>query len=205
MLADPFNTQTSFIVDACSGNEGALADLCRFYEPLIIKRLKTSMGLQTADAEDVTQEVLAVLVSRLPTFEYDPTKTFRGFLNRIISNKTFEHWRAAKKAKLSDSVARHILSEKKSIDEIIDVLCINESRLHLEFILKEAKARAAQRGFHETSWQAWKGHYVEEKDYAILVKEMNLSKGALYAAIHRFNKLMHQTAKDLAVDSDVFE
>jgi len=55
MPVDPFNTRTSLIAEACAGKSEAIDDFCRFYKPLIINRLKSSKGLQTADAE---QEVL---------------------------------------------------------------------------------------------------------------------------------------------------
>jgi RNA polymerase sigma-70 factor (ECF subfamily) len=46
-------------------------------------------GLQPADAEDVTQNVLAKLVVRLRTFEYDPTRSFRAWLKTL----THHAWR----------------------------------------------------------------------------------------------------------------
>ena len=37
-------------------------------------------GLQEADAEDVTQDVLLRLAQKLGTFQYDPARSFRGWL-----------------------------------------------------------------------------------------------------------------------------
>src|SRR6516165_10383802 len=42
--------------------------------------------LQEADAEDVTQNVLAKLVSKLRTFDYDPTLSFRGWLKTVTQH-----------------------------------------------------------------------------------------------------------------------
>ena len=39
--------------------------------------------LQEADAEDVTQNVLAILAERLRTFEYDPAGSFRAWLKTV--------------------------------------------------------------------------------------------------------------------------
>src|SRR5262245_31790225 len=39
--------------------------------------------LQDADAEDVTQMVLARLAQRMRTFDYDPGKSFRGWLRTL--------------------------------------------------------------------------------------------------------------------------
>jgi RNA polymerase sigma-70 factor (ECF subfamily) len=45
------------------------------------------LGLQSQDAADLIQEVFAVLVQKLPTFEYDQHKSFRGWLRTITLNK----------------------------------------------------------------------------------------------------------------------
>ncbi|HKB35974.1 MAG TPA: sigma-70 family RNA polymerase sigma factor [Gemmataceae bacterium] len=39
--------------------------------------------LQDADAEDVTQEILAKLAQRLRDFSYDPSRSFRGWLKTV--------------------------------------------------------------------------------------------------------------------------
>ena len=40
------------------------------------------VGLQPAAAADLVQDVLLVLVQKLPEFEYDRTKSFRAWLKR---------------------------------------------------------------------------------------------------------------------------
>src|SRR6516164_1369001 len=40
-------------------------------------------GLQEADAEDVTQDVLLRLASKLRAFAYDPSRSFRGWLRTL--------------------------------------------------------------------------------------------------------------------------
>ncbi len=43
-------------------------------------------GLQEADSEDVTQDVLLRLAQKLGTFHYDPTRSFRGWLKTVTLN-----------------------------------------------------------------------------------------------------------------------
>src|SRR5215471_13685309 len=40
-------------------------------------------GLQDADAEDVTQEILLKLACKLRDFAYDPKRSFRGWLKTV--------------------------------------------------------------------------------------------------------------------------
>lgn len=39
--------------------------------------------LQDADAEDVTQAVLAKLTGKMGSFEYDPARSFRAWLKTV--------------------------------------------------------------------------------------------------------------------------
>ena len=43
-------------------------------------------GLQESDSEDVTQDVLLRLAQKLRTFQYDPTRSFRGWLRTVTQN-----------------------------------------------------------------------------------------------------------------------
>src|SRR5262249_54063015 len=70
--------------------------LVNLYTPLIRSWL-TRQGLPRQDADDVTQDVLAVLVRRLPDFERRPrTGAFRRWLRTITTNCLRDYWRAHK-------------------------------------------------------------------------------------------------------------
>jgi RNA polymerase sigma-70 factor (ECF subfamily) len=46
-----------------------------------------------ADAEDLVQEVMAILVQRLPEFQYDQSRSFRGWLRTITVNRRRDFFR----------------------------------------------------------------------------------------------------------------
>lgn len=52
------------------------------YERLILRWCRRR-GLQPADAEDVTQDVMLAMMRQLPTFIHDPSRNFDGWLRRI--------------------------------------------------------------------------------------------------------------------------
>src|SRR5438874_13609095 len=52
------------------------------YRPRIYAHCLT-FGLQRADADDVTQNVLLRLVAKLPEFHYDPSQSFRAWLRTV--------------------------------------------------------------------------------------------------------------------------
>jgi RNA polymerase sigma-70 factor (ECF subfamily) len=58
----------------------------RLYTPLLYSWARRS-GLQECDAADLVQEVLALLVRKLPEFRYDQDGSFRGWLRTVLRNK----------------------------------------------------------------------------------------------------------------------
>jgi RNA polymerase sigma-70 factor (ECF subfamily) len=58
----------------------------RLYTPLLYSWARRT-GLQAADAADLVQEVLALLVRKLPGFRYDEHGSFRGWLHTVLLNK----------------------------------------------------------------------------------------------------------------------
>src|SRR3954451_11650502 len=48
-----------------------------------IYRWCRNRNLQDADAEDVTQNILAKLTQKMRTFGYDPSRSFRGWLKTV--------------------------------------------------------------------------------------------------------------------------
>jgi RNA polymerase sigma-70 factor (ECF subfamily) len=69
-------------------NEGAWREFLDRYGRLIYKWCRY-WQLQNADAEEVTQQVLLQLLSKMKTFVYDPGQSFRAWLKTI----THHTWR----------------------------------------------------------------------------------------------------------------
>jgi RNA polymerase sigma factor (sigma-70 family) len=58
----------------------------------LIRRYCRARGLQTADAEDVSQLVLLALARALQSFRFDPARgRFRSYLGRVVDNAIRRH------------------------------------------------------------------------------------------------------------------
>lgn len=60
--------------------------LVDLYAPLVFLCGKKN-GFNDADADDLVQEIMQKLIIELPKFEYDPKRSFRGWLRRVTVNK----------------------------------------------------------------------------------------------------------------------
>lgn len=58
---------------------------CELYAPLLY-RWAGRLGLQDADAADLVQDVFGKLLVKLPEFNYDPGRSFRGWLRTVLVN-----------------------------------------------------------------------------------------------------------------------
>src|SRR6516165_2602837 len=64
----------------------------KLYTPLLFHWARR-VGLSSDEAGDLVQDVLTLLVQKLPEFSYDRQKSFRGWLRTITLNK----WREKKR------------------------------------------------------------------------------------------------------------
>src|SRR5688500_13767280 len=72
-------------------DEAAWLEFVEVYGPLIYRYARRA-GLQEADADDVTQEVLRTTVRTMPAFEYDPRRgRFRSWLKTLTMNQVRDH------------------------------------------------------------------------------------------------------------------
>src|SRR3954453_3563224 len=68
-------------------------------------------NLQDADAEDVTQDILVKLTQKLGAFEYDPSRSFRGWLKTVAHHawRDFEDNRRHAKRAVGNSQALDLI------------------------------------------------------------------------------------------------
>ncbi len=75
--------------------EAAWQRFSELYVPLIFYWSRQH-GLNSDDAADLVQDVLSTLVTKLPAFEYDAQKRFRGWLHTITLNRARDWQRRQK-------------------------------------------------------------------------------------------------------------
>lgn len=156
-------------------------------------------GLQAADAQDVTQNVLLLLAQKLGTFDYDPSRSFRGWLKTL----THHAW--------SDFVARQQRPGRGSTDsEIEGVLQSLEARddlvarLHAEFdleVLAEAEARVRLRVEPHT-WEAFQLCAVEDLSGAEVAQRLNLRVATVFKAKSKVQKMLQEEVRRLEGTTD---
>jgi len=164
--------------------EDALAweEFTQIYQPLIF-RIAVSRGLQPADANDVTQEVMSRVAKSIRLFDPDPAKgSFRGWLSRITRNLVIEFMRNKNRLpKTSDDTAVYRLIQSKpdpgSESQLFDI--------EYERQLFAWAAEKVESKFEPKTWQAFWQTAVENKPVNEVASQLKISRGAIYIARSR--------------------
>jgi RNA polymerase sigma-70 factor (ECF subfamily) len=110
-------------------------------------------GLQEADSEDVTQDVLLRLAQKLGAFHYDPSRSFRAWLKTVTQN-VLADFLADRKRQCSGSGDDRVLKQLQSIKARDDLIEYLKEQFDAE-IVALACARARARVEPQT-WEAFR-------------------------------------------------
>lgn len=124
-----------------------------------------SRNLQTADAEDITQNILLKLAKCLGNFEYDASQSFRGWLRCVTENATTDFLRQRKEISGGETVAG-LLNEKQAKEELSARLIEAFDAEILEEAINRVRNRVAKNRFdawHLMAREGFRGAEVAEQ------------------------------------------
>src|SRR5262245_37562141 len=169
-----------------SGDQEAWRRFVHLYTPLLYYWARRT-GLAADETADLVQEVLLVLVQKLPEFAYDPQRSFRGWLRTITLNKWRERMRRASlpvdAAGLSDVADP---GHPDAFDEV-------EYREH---VVKQA-LQIMQAEFEATTWQACREFVVSGRPAADVAAELGVSIDVVYGAKSRVLRRLREELEGL--------
>jgi RNA polymerase sigma-70 factor (ECF subfamily) len=171
----------------------AWAEFVQRYGPLLFAWC-CRWGLQTADAEDVTQTVLLKLAQYLRGFEYDPGRRFRGLLKTIAHNawKDFLADRRRAVPGTGDSATLAVLHTVEARDDLAARI---ESAFDQE-LLALAQERVRQRVEPHT-WEAFRLTALEGRSGAEAAEQLGMRRGAVFQAKSKVQKMLTEEIERL--------
>jgi RNA polymerase sigma-70 factor (ECF subfamily) len=165
------------------------------YTPLIRNWLRR-YSLLDQDADDLVQDVLAVVVRRLPDFHKRPqVGAFRRWLRTITVNCLRDFWRNQ----------RFTLKGAGNVDfgGMLDQLEDPESELsklwdreHDEFVTRRLLEMIRPR-FEAKTWLAFQRHALEGVSVDQVARELGLSVNAVFIAKSRVLHMLRQESQEL--------
>lgn len=157
--------------------------------------------LQEADAQDVTQAVLAKLVVRLRGFAYDPAQSFRGWLRTVVKHVCADC--------LADR-RRSLGAAARSRDDDLDLIRTAAARddlgrrLEAEFdleLLEEAERRVRRRVAAHT-WEAYRLTAMEGLSGAEAAARLGMKVAAVFVSRSNVTQQLRRAVRALEDPSE---
>ena len=170
------STSESLLIRLKSANDfQAWSRFVELYTPLIFFWARKT-GLQTQDAADLVQDVLSIAFQKLPTFKYEPSKSFRGWLRTVTLNKHREHCR--KKSLGAIDVSQSALGNIPEAAESLWDLDYKQNLIAQAMELMKPE-------FRPETWTALREFVVSGRQAAEIAEEHGLSVWTIYSAKSR--------------------
>jgi RNA polymerase sigma factor (sigma-70 family) len=151
-------------------------------------------GLQRADADDVSQNVLLKLAHHLRSFVYDPSRRFRGFLRTMAHNACKDYLKG--KRRLVVGIAQASVYDVVASAEARDDLA---ARLEAAFDLERlevAQMRVRQR-IEPHTWEAFRLTALEGKSGADVAGVLHMQVGTVFKAKSKVQRMLREEIEHL--------
>ncbi len=160
------------------------------YTPLLFTWAKR-LGFESAEADDFVQDVLVLLLDKLPSFEHRGVGSFRGWLKVVVTNKGRERFR---RRESRQSLGENDQGWEKIVDrDEASGFWEHEYRQHLM-----ARALEVMRNeFEPNTWQACWQRVVEERPAAEVARQLGLSEAAVFVYTGRVLRRLREELQDL--------
>jgi RNA polymerase sigma-70 factor (ECF subfamily) len=154
-------------------------------------------GLQHADAEDVTQNVLLEIARKMRTFTYDPARSFRGWL-RVLTHAAWcdlVENRKKRPAASGDSQVQELLETVEARDQLVERL----QEQYDQELLAEAEVRVRLR-VEAPTWEAFRLLAIEGQSGAEVAEQLGMSVGTVFKCKSRVQKMLRDEVAKLDQD-----
>ena len=151
-------------------------------------------GLQEADAQDVTQNVLVELVRQMSDFNYRPSGSFRSWLKTIAYRAWCDFLSARQRSRVGeggDAVLNQLSSPAAADDllQVLDAECERE-------LLDEAMA-CVQLRVQPHTWMAFQLTALEDIAGAEVASRLGMQVGTVYVARGKVQKMLQEEVRRL--------
>ncbi len=178
-----------------SSNDEAWELFAEIYDGVILGWL-SRQGVQSNDAADIRQEVMATVLQEIANFEHSGrVGAFRSWLRRITAHRMHRLWE-------KKSTRQRRLSSV-NLSEIADQMADDNSRMsmiwaqqHDAFVLSGLLKTVGPR-FAPQSLEAFRRLAIEQESAESVAHDLGMTLGAVRVAQHRVLKALKASAREL--------
>jgi RNA polymerase sigma-70 factor (ECF subfamily) len=197
-VADPPTSKSLLAKARDCADQSAWRRLTELYEPLLQKWVRPHVA-QTADAEDVVQEVLTTLVRELPRFDHNQRPgAFRAWLRTITLHRLRAYWEKRDARPTAFGSAKLC----PALDELADpnsALSRSWDEEHDRYVTRTMLA-SIRLEFQPATWRAFEMQVNDGRSALDVAQTLGLSVNAVLIAKSRVLKRLREKAAGLLDD-----
>lgn len=173
-------------------NSHAWTDFVSRYRGSIVSLSKRLFGIQDAIADDIAQGVLLKLVKEMQRFEYNPNKSFSGWLKTVTKNSVLDYFRKENrrfdiaKGDLQNDELLRTVAARNSAEDLAAAL----SRELQQDLVREAEQLVQNR----VDGQTWKAYHARSKETP--ARDIAAELGMKVAAVHKAKSRVLQMIRE---------
>jgi len=193
MAKQPHTTRASLLKRVKDPqNEEGWREFFQLYQPLLYRYARLR-GLGRDDAEDVSQQCMAVLVDKMTEFEYSTDKGgFKHWLRRAANNKVNDFLKKRKVPLAKSADFRRPQEREIPLDELWEQ---EWERKHFRYFLEQVREEVAP-----TTYQAFEYHVLCDWPVERVVKTLGVTSQQVYAAKSRITRRLRAKMRDALLD-----
>ena len=194
-MSDFPETRDSLLVQVQDpANREAWELFARIYQPAIV-RIALARGLQHADAQDLSQQVLMAVASAIGHWEKrDESTRFRHWLSRVTKNAILN---ALMRRPMDLAVGGSSVEEflREAVDRDGATTALIETELRRELYLRAAEMVKVE--FRPDTWQAFELSVAGDLTTEEVAAKLGKSVGAIYTARSRIMFRLREVISEL--------
>lgn len=149
-------------------------------------------GLQSSDADDLTQDVLLAVSKQMERFEYDRSRRFRGWLKTIAHRAWCDFLDTQRRRAVAsgETAIMELLEQQGAEDDFADHIEHEWRRELLEQALESVEGRVQGH-----TWEAFRLLTREGLSGAEVAERLDMQVGAVWVAASKVRKMIRQEVR----------
>ena len=169
--------------------------MVQIYDPMFRGWLK-SYSVSAGDCDDLVQEILLVLMRKLPEFEYNGRPgSFRAWAKQVALNCVRRSWRTKQRAPLATGDS-DFLQQLNQLEDPHSQLSREWDRQHDRVVVQKL-LHLIQANVEPQIWQAFSLHVVHGEPVAAVAERLGVKPGYVYVAKSRILSRLRELADGL--------
>ena len=166
------------------------------YRPAVY-RFARRRGMQDADAEDLSQQVMMSIARAIPDWVKDESRgTFRTWLARVARNAVINAVTRVKPDRPLGGSAGGLGNMPAPTDELQQLIEEEHRRALFRWAAEEVRPE-----FQSATWDAFHMSTIDELPITEVAKKLNVSTGSVYAARSRIMRRLKTRLTELEADA----